>query len=86
MEKKLQKPYLTNYNLFMAQDLWQAHHQILLINLAERIHKIKCKCGHDNKKCETSGITYNDCENCLQCKNAKANLIEYKSLCFIKNY
>ena len=24
MEKKLQKPYLTNYNLFMAQDLWQA--------------------------------------------------------------
>ena len=31
MEKKLQKIYLTYYNLFIAQDLWQAYYQILLI-------------------------------------------------------
>ena len=28
LEKKLQKIYLTHYNLLTAQDLWQAHYQI----------------------------------------------------------
>ena len=28
-EKKLQKPYLTDYNLVTVQDLWQARYQIL---------------------------------------------------------
>ena len=31
MEKKLQKIYLTYYNLLIAQDLWQVHYQILSI-------------------------------------------------------
>ena len=31
MEKKLQKIYLTYYNLLMAPDLWQGHYQILTI-------------------------------------------------------
>ena len=31
MKKKLQKIYLTYYNLFMVQDLWQAHYQVLSI-------------------------------------------------------
>ena len=31
MEKKLQKPYLADYNLLIVQDLWQAHYQILSI-------------------------------------------------------
>ena len=31
MKKKLQKIYLTYYNLLIAQDLWQAHYQILSI-------------------------------------------------------
>ena len=31
MEKKLQKIYLTYYNLLIAQDLWQAYYQILSI-------------------------------------------------------
>ena len=31
MELKLQKLYLTDYNLLAAQDLWQAHYQILSI-------------------------------------------------------
>ena len=28
MEKKLQKLYLTYYNLLIVQDLWQVHYQI----------------------------------------------------------
>ena len=31
MEKKLQKIYPTYYKLLIAQDLWQAHYQILSI-------------------------------------------------------
>ena len=31
MEKKLQKIYVTYYNLLIAQNLWQAHYQILSI-------------------------------------------------------
>ena len=31
MEEKLQKIYLTYYNLLIMQDLWQAHYQIFLI-------------------------------------------------------
>ena len=30
-------------------------------NLAEGIHKIACKSGHDNKKYEMCGIKYKDC-------------------------
>ena len=30
-ENKLQKKYPTSYNLLIAQDLWQAHYQILPI-------------------------------------------------------
>ena len=31
MDRKLQNIYLTYYNLLIAQDLWQAHYQILSI-------------------------------------------------------
>ena len=31
MEKKFKKIYLTYYSLLIAQDLWQAHYQILSI-------------------------------------------------------
>ena len=40
MEKKLQKLYLTDYNLIKAQDLWQAHYQILLIILLKELIKL----------------------------------------------
>ena len=43
----------------------------LVDNLAGRIHKTKCKYGHDNKKCETCGIKHNDCQCCLECSNFK---------------
>ena len=34
----------------------------LVNNLAEGIHKIKCKNKHNNEKYETSGIKYKDCD------------------------
>ena len=40
MEKKLQKTYLTYYNLLIAQDLWQAHHQILSIIFLKEFIKL----------------------------------------------
>ena len=55
-------------------------------NLCERIHKTKCKYGHDDKKCETCGITYEACDCFLEYTNFKNDLIEYKSLCCNKNY
>ena len=30
----------------------------LVNNLSEEIHRIKCKYGHDYKKCEMCGMTY----------------------------
>ena len=37
---KIQKPYLTDYNLLVVQDLWQAHYQILLIILLSEFIKL----------------------------------------------
>ena len=45
-------------------------------NLSEGIHKIKCKYGHDNKKCETCRIKYKNCECFLEYENFKDDLIE----------
>ena len=52
----------------------------LVNNLAEGIHKIKCKYGRDDKKCETCGIKYKDCEHCLEYSNLRDDLVEYKYL------
>ena len=43
----------------------------LVNNLAEGIHKVKCKYGHDNKKLETCGIKYKDCKCVLNTKTIK---------------
>ena len=49
MEKRSQKPYLTDKYLLIAQDLWQAHYLILLkILLKEK--KCKKKKKNTNKK------------------------------------
>ena len=58
----------------------------LVDKLAEGIHKIQCKYGHDNEKCETCGIKYKDCDCCLEYTNVKDDLIERKCLCCNKNY
>ena len=56
MEKKLQKTISYRLQLiastrFMARSLLN-----LFKDLAGETHKIKCKCEHDDKKCETCGI------------------------------
>ena len=51
-------------------------------NLAEGIHKVKCKYGYYNKKCETCGIKYKDCECCFEYIRVKDDLIEHKCLYF----
>ena len=49
-------------------------------------YRIKCKFGHDDKKCETYRIKYNYCNCFLEFTNFKDDLIEYKCLCCNKNY
>ena len=34
----------------------------LVNNLSELIHKVKCKYGHNEKKCKTCGITSQECD------------------------
>ena len=46
-------------------------------NLSEGIHNIKCKYGHDDKKCETCGIKYKYCGCFLEYTNFKDDLVEY---------
>ena len=53
-------------------------------NLAKGIHKINCKSGHVDKKCETCGIKYSCCECCLQYTSVKDDLIKHKSLYCIR--
>ena len=50
-------------------------------NLSDGIHKIKCKFGHDDKKCETCGIKHNYCDCFLEYINFKDDLIEYSLFC-----
>ena len=45
MEKILQKICLTYFNLLIAQDLWQAHIQILSIILSKEFIKLNVNTG-----------------------------------------
>ena len=58
----------------------------LVNNLSEGVHKIKCKYGHNDKKCETCRIQYKYCDCFLEYSNFNDDLIEYKCLCCNKNY
>ena len=53
----------------------------LVNNLSEEIHKIKCKHKHDDKKCESCGTKYKNCDYLLEYLNFKDDLLEYKCLC-----
>ena len=55
-------------------------------NLAEGIHKIKCKYGHDVKKREICGIRYKKFECFLEYTKFKDNLIKWECLYCNKNY
>ena len=45
MEKKLQKPYFKNYNLLIAQDLWQTHYQTFMIIFLNVFMKLNVNIG-----------------------------------------
>ena len=57
METKSQKPYLTNYNLLISQDLWQAHYQILLIILLKKFTKLNINMNRLMKN--VKGVAFN---------------------------
>ena len=58
----------------------------LVDNLSEGIHKIKCKYGHNDKKCETCRIKYMSIATVFLNTHFKYDLIKYKCLCSNKNY
>ena len=49
-------------------------------NIADGIHKVKCKHGNYNEKCGTCGTKYKDCGCFLKQINFKDYLILYKRL------
>ena len=55
----------------------------LVNNLFEEIHRIKCKFGHNYKKCVTCGIKYKHCDCFLKHTNFKDNLIA--CICLVCN-
>ena len=61
MEKKLEKPYPKNYNLLIAQDLWQTHYQVLLIILPKAFMKLNVNMDMIIR-CEACRIKYKDCK------------------------
>ena len=85
MEKKLQKiSYILQFidsTRFIASSLTN-----LVNNLSDGIHKIKCKFGHYDKKCEIYGIKYKYCNCFLEYTRFKDDSTEYKCLCCNKNY
>ena len=58
----------------------------LVNTLSEGIHKIKCKYGHDDKKCEICRIKNKYCDCFLEYTDFKEDLMEHKCLYCNKNY
>ena len=58
----------------------------LVDNPSEGIHRIKCKLGHNDKKCQTCGIKYMYYDCFLEYKLFQDYLTEYKYLCCNKTY
>ena len=82
MEKRLQKIYLTSYNLMIVQELWQAHYQILSIVFLKEFVKL-------NVNMDTLiilGNRHNYCNCFLEYANYKDDLIECQCLYCNKNY
>ena len=57
----------------------------LVNNLAEGIHRIKCKYGHDYKKWEKMRMKYKNCKYFFEYPNFN-DLIKYKRFCSNKIY
>ena len=86
IEKKLQKNvfFISQFidrTIFLTSSLSN-----LVNNLSVEIHRIRCKFGHDVKKCETCGIKYKYCVCFFEYANFKDDLIVYQCLSCNKNY
>ena len=82
MEKELQNTYPTDYNLITVQDLWQAHHQILLITLLKGFIKLNVNTDTMVKNVKRGKF----CDCFLDDAIFKDDLTGYKYLCCNKNY
>ena len=63
MEKKLQKIYSCKLKFDDSTRSMANSLPNFVDNLSEGIHTMKCKYRHNDKKCETCGISYGVC-NC----------------------
>ena len=84
MGKISQKPYLTDYNLLMVQDLWQAHYKILLLILLKEFEKLNVNTNMITKNLKI--VELNTKFVNVQYTNFKDEFIEYKCLFCNKNY
>ena len=83
MEKKLQKIYVKYYNLLMAQDLQQAHYQILSIIFLKEFIKLNVNMDMIIKNVKNAELNIKSVSAFLDFKD---DLIECKCLCCNKNY
>ena len=59
----------------------------LINNLSERVDRVKCKIGHDDKNVKLVELNISIVSDCfLEYINFKDDLIEYKCLCCNKKY
>ena len=86
MEKKLQKIYFSFYSLLIVQDLWQARYQILSIIFLKEF--IELNVNSDMMIKNLKHVESNICIATVfwNIYNFKDDLIEYKCLCWRKNY
>ena len=80
IEKKLQKTYLPDYNLMIAQNLWQAHYKILSIIFLKKFIKLNIDTETMIKKQKTCRIKCKYCDCFLECIKFKDDSIEHKCL------
>ena len=57
MDKKLQKIYLTYYNLLIGQNLWQAYYQIVSIIFLKEFIKLNVNTGMMIKNAKLAALT-----------------------------
>ena len=75
IKKKLQKIYLTHYNLLIAQDLWQTY-QILLTTFLNEFKKLNVNMNTMIKNVKTAELNINIATAFLNTQTFKDDLIE----------
>ena len=86
MGKKFKEIYLTYYSLLIAQDLWQAHYQILSIISPRKFTELYVNSDMTIKNVKHMELQHDYCNCFLEYTSFKDDLIEYKSLCYNKIY